>query len=292
MILEPPKLPIRLDRYLVETLGVSRARLVPWMKQDSVYVNGQSAKPSLIVKSIDHIELRSEPPSAVRRTPSIVPRPMIIDMMYEDTDLIVVNKACGCVVHPGETTHEPTLIDGLIHYWGQNWFPDDTCRPGIVHRLDKETDGLMVVAKSADAYADLVHQFKERTVEKRYYAMVHGRPKLDAFTIDSPLKKVRTTRYKMAVSYTDDAAKEACTHCEVIARDTSTSLIRVRPITGRTHQIRVHLAHQGWPIIGDGLYGRPRQSTDGHLLQAYHLAFNHPRTGHRLAFTINLSNRF
>jgi len=259
---------------------------------NGVLVNRQVEKPSYKVLLNDEIEFLVDPTEYKKVDTGLKPAKLELDLLYEDADIIVVNKSAGIVVHPGAGVRETTLIEGLIAYWGKNYFPDDEVRPGIVHRLDKDTEGVMVIAKSQQAYDSLVAQFKERKVKKAYYAWVKGQIKKSEFEINSPLIKVRARHYKMQVAKSTESGKPSQTYCEVISRTTTITLLNVKPLTGRTHQIRVHLASIGHPVIGDIIYGKSSKAqTRGQLLQAYFLGFSHPITSLHLTFTLPMSSR-
>jgi len=215
---------------------------------------------------------------------------MSLDFLYEDGDLAVLNKPAGMLTHPASRREFlPSVSDALVHCWWDalDITAFDPARPGIVHRLDCDTSGLLVVAKHATSHAILSAQFKARSVVKRYIAAVHGRVHTDEFVIAEPLRRVRgRSHYKMIAQAHPDA-KDAETHCQCLYRTSTKSILLVTPKTGRTHQIRAHLAHKHHPLIGDGLYGKPSKHYPGHLLQANYLEFTHPTTQHRLAFQLN-----
>ncbi|MBD97889.1 RNA pseudouridine synthase [bacterium] len=215
---------------------------------------------------------------------------MHLNFLYEDNDLGIVHKPAGMLTHPAAKREAlPAVSDALVELWGSAFDRTafDPLRPGIVHRLDCDTSGLLVVAKHATSHAMLSEQFKARSVVKRYIAAVRGRVHADEFILTEPLRRVRGRSHYKMMAQTHPDAKDAETHCECLYRTSTKSIVLVTPKTGRTHQIRVHLANKNHPLIGDRLYGKSSKQYPGHLLHACYLEFTHPTTQKRLAFQLN-----
>jgi 23S rRNA pseudouridine1911/1915/1917 synthase len=271
----------RLDAGIAEGSSYSRQQVQKWIQGGHVQVNGIPAKASQRVTGSDTITLD------IPETVDVIPVTVGLELIYEDTELMVINKPYGLVVHDGIST-ETRLTDSLIAYYPAIATVGDANRPGIVHRLDKDTEGLMVIAKTTATLENLKSQFQNRTVEKRYYAMVRGSTPWEVQTLSAPIGKHKSGG-KMMVS---QEGKPAETEFEVLARFTTKTLIDVKPLTGRTHQIRVHLNFLGFPVLGDPLYHhRSTQYAQGQLLQAYTLGFRHPITGDFMRFTLPQSLR-
>lgn len=269
----------RLDRFLAERTGLSRAEVQRLIKAGLVRVSGRAAKPSYILEPGEHVEL--EPPPASPRAPQ--PEALPLRILYEDEDLIVVDKPAGLVTHPGPGRLGGTLVNGLLYHC-QLAETGDPLRPGIVHRLDRETSGALVAAKTQAAYQSLVEQFKQGEVRKNYLALVHGIIEEDEGLIELPLRRARLRREEMAV---DAAGKGATTEFLVLGRfpAAAKTLVEARPKTGRTHQLRVHFRYIGHPIVGDRKYGHKGDQAPRMMLHAWRLSFWHPRTGRRLELT-------
>ena len=215
---------------------------------------------------------------------------MPLDLLYEDRDILVLNKPAGLVVHPGQPTG--TLVHELLDYTNDLANSGQPDRPGIVHRLDKDTEGLMVIAKSLTAYDSLLKQFMHRQVGKKYYAVVKGVPKQPERVIDSPIGRHSTQRTKMTTNANAAAhVKPAETHYKLLKNFNTKSLLEVTPVTGRTHQIRVHLAKIGHPVLGDPDYSPKKTFGKGQLLQAFYLSFKHPSKDLRFTFQLPISDR-
>lgn len=261
----------RLDRYLARQLpDLSRAQLQRLIRTGWVSVNGRPAKPSALVTPGVWVRVRI--PAAPARIPE--PEPIVLDIVYEDDDLVVINKPAGLVVHPGAGRTSGTLVNALLAH-----YPDlaagDQERPGIVHRLDRDTSGLLVIARNEQALYDLQQQFKTRRVDKTYLALVQGRPPAAQGIIEAPLGRDPKRRQRMAVL---SDGRPARTRYQMLAELGEYCLLSVRPETGRTHQIRVHLAWLGVPVVGDRIYGRRanRLGLTRQFLHAWRLAFERP----------------
>jgi 23S rRNA pseudouridine1911/1915/1917 synthase len=282
----------RLDAYLASQVeGWSRARLQRLIDSEDVLVNGKPAKASYKLRENDEIEVELIAPPAT----SFVPEPIPIEIVYEDETLVVVNKPAGLVVHPAAGIHSGTLANALAYHFQQ--LPDSGAgvRPGIVHRLDRDTSGLLVVAKTEAALEHLSDQFRDRTVFKSYVALVHGRVNTDTGRIDQPLARDRSNRTRMAVVR---GGRSALSLYRVRQRFNRFTVLDVELKTGRTHQIRVHLAWLKHPVVGDETYGGGRDNTiqdaklrahirnlGRHFLHAEKLAFTHPQTNERVEFS-------
>lgn len=296
---------MRLDVLLARSLpereaGWTRSAIQKMIAAGSITVNGGRTKPSLRVKPGDRVEIRRAPPAESPLAPEALP----LDILYEDEDCIVLNKAPGMVVHPAAGRTAGTLVNALLHHCPNLSGIGGERRPGIVHRLDKDTSGVMVVAKSARAFQSLGAQFKERRVGKEYIALVWGRMKKQSGAIDRPIGRHRSDRKKMS-SLRAARAREALTGWRVEeffpldrsgGKFSAATLLRLTLHSGRTHQIRVHLADEGHPLIGDPLYGPKSRSTDSPLSgfprQALHanlLRFTHPGSGAAMKFRAPLA---
>lgn len=275
----------RLDAYLARVLpDQSRSRIARLIEGGHVTVDGRPSKPSLRLRGGEAVQVVVPPPA-----PADIPAEAIpLDVLYEDGELIVLNKPSGLVVHPGAGRRTGTLVNALLHRCPDLAGIGDKVRPGIVHRLDRDTSGAMVAAKTERAHRSLAAQFKDRTVEKEYLAVVAGRMPKKAGIIEAAIGRHATERKKMTTR--TRRGREAVTEYRVIAEGERASLLSVRILTGRTHQIRVHMAAMGHPVLGDAAYGGksarpadiplPRQ-----MLHARRLALAHPVTGERLSFT-------
>jgi 23S rRNA pseudouridine1911/1915/1917 synthase len=277
----------RLDAFLAGRLAeLSRSRIQTLIREQFIQVNGHPAKPRDAVKPGDWITIALPEAVPLDAAPQAIP----LEILYEDDDLVVLNKAPGMVVHPAPGNPDGTLVNALLHHCqGQLSGIGGVERPGIVHRLDKDTSGCLVVAKSDVAHQSLVTQFSERSsMEKLYLAVTEGIPKPAQDTIFTHLGRHPVNRQKMAV-VNPPGGKTAITDYQVLATDpvTLTALVRCHLHTGRTHQIRVHLHHRGCPLVGDPIYGKPSKTatlTGRLMLHAWRLAFDHPVRGVRLQF--------
>lgn len=272
---------LRIDQLLVSlNESHSRSSVQRWIKNEFVLVNNQFIKANYRVRSADLIQWKIPQ----KKPQTIEPENIPLHIIYEDDALIVLNKQQGMIVHPTPHSKTGTVVNGLLFYTDKLASLAGEERPGIVHRLDKDTGGLLVVAKTNAAYKSLVQQFKQRTVTRKYKAMVQGKLKNMEGTINAPIGRHPQQRKKMAVVR---EGREAITHFCVLEQFWHYTLVKCQLETGRTHQLRVHLAHIGHPIVGDPLYKQnPTECVKGQLLFAYHLAFLHPITGEPVRFFV------
>ncbi|MEB9406058.1 RluA family pseudouridine synthase [Bacillus cereus] len=256
----------------------SRTQVQQWIKDDVVTVNGKAVKGNYKVKEEDEITVTIPEPEEL----DIQPEDLNLEIYYEDADVLVVNKPRGMVVHPAPGHTSGTLVNGLMHHCTDLSGINGVMRPGIVHRIDKDTSGLLMVAKNDMAHESLVNQLVAKTVTRRYKAIVHGVIPHDKGTIDAPIARDKKERQSMTV---DENGKNAVTHFHVLERFKDFTLVECRLETGRTHQIRVHMKYIGYPLAGDPKYG-PKKTLDmnGQALHAGILGFDHPRTGEYIQF--------
>ena len=275
---------IRLDSYLAEILELSRSKIQKLIKEDLVTVNGKTVSANYIVKEKDEIEINDNLNYEINIEPEDIP----INIIYEDEDLLIINKESGMVVHPAPGHYNGTLVNALLYRF--NLTSGESNRPGIVHRLDKDTSGLMLVAKNEWTHEKLSEMISKKDVERKYLAIVDGLIKHDTGTIDAPIGRDTTDRQKMAV--TDVNAKDSITHFKVLERFDNNTLIECILETGRTHQIRVHLAYIGYPVNNDPAYGRGKATEFGQMLHSKSIKLKHPRTGKELFFEIEPPKEF
>lgn len=282
-IIEADQVGQRLDRFLVSRLGnVSRTQAQQLITDGFVLVNGRSAKPGYVLRAQDKLQvLRTIP---VAQSTSVKPQVLPLDIIYEDDYLLVVNKAAGMVVHPAPGHYEDTLVNALLARYPALSGSEEKLRPGIVHRLDRDTSGLLIVAKDVRTQAALVEQMKRHEIVKRYIALVEGEMSLEKGSIEAPIGRNPRHRQQMAITTVD--SRDARTFFRVLKRYTRHTLLLLQLETGRTHQIRVHLQAIGHPVVGDPVYGsghsRPGIALSRQFLHAYQLAFAHPVTGEQL----------
>ena len=278
----------RVDRFLAEHLRqFSRSRIQQLIRQGAVIVNGKPARPRDPVRSGDTIRVVEPPPEKIDTIPEAIP----LDIIFEDDDLIVINKPSGLVVHPGAGHREHTLVNALLNHCRTLSGIGGKERPGIVHRLDKETSGCLVIAKNDEAHRGLAEQFASRTVDKVYLALVAGRLRKLSGSIEEKIGRHPVHRQRMAVS--PKRGREAKTEYRVVRAGDAVSLVECRLHSGRTHQIRVHLHHIGHPVVGDKIYGRKSpEKHERQMLHAWKLGFRHPRSGTWKQFEASLPNDF
>jgi 23S rRNA pseudouridine1911/1915/1917 synthase len=265
---------LRLDRFLANELPqFSRSRIQQLIRESFVTLNGEKARPRDLLRAGDDVDLTEPPPEKIDNQPEDIP----LDILFEDDDLVVINKPAGLVVHPGAGHREHTLVNALLHHCPELSGIGGKERPGIVHRLDKETSGCLVVAKNDEAHRDLSEQFAARTVEKIYLALVAGTMRKGSGTIEAKIGRHPVHRQRMAVAET--RGRSAKTEYRVVRSGKEMSLIECRLHSGRTHQIRVHLHHLHHPVLGDKVYAPKLAKTlPRQMLHAWKLGFHHPRT--------------
>lgn len=275
---------IRADKILsVEIENLSRSFIQGLFDDGKVFVNGKKGKGKMKLKSGDKVEIDIPEPEELTVEPENIP----IDIIYEDKDVIVVNKPKGMVVHPAPGNYNGTLVNALLYHCKDLSGINGVIRPGIVHRIDKNTSGILVVAKNDFAHQELAAQFKEHSIKREYYAIVEGRMGKLEGTIDAPLGRHHRDRLKFAVV---KEGKRAVTHYETLEIYGGYSLVKCRLETGRTHQIRVHMAFIGHPLVGDEVYGLKKQKLvkDGQALHAKNLGFIHPTKKEYVEFNSTL----
>ena len=274
---------VRLDNYLSEVMEVSRSQVTKMIKAKEVLVNDKVVKPGFMLKEDDSIVVNHVDEEGVK------PEKMDLDIVYEDDDVIVVNKANGVVVHPGAGNHSGTLVNGLLYHTKLSDVNGDV-RPGIVHRIDAYTTGLLMIAKNNRAHEILAKELAEKKTYRKYVALVWGVIESDTGEIDAPIGRSKNDRKKMAVRAD---GKEAITHFKVLKRYDKATLIELRLETGRTHQIRVHMNYIGHPVVNDSVYGNRKLFDDtGQCLHAKELGFVHPTTGKYMQFDSELPECF
>lgn len=277
----------RLDVLLSEATGLTRSRIAVLMEEGLCTLDGTiQRKAGAKARPGQHAVLTVPAPKPATPQAENIP----LDILYQDDDLAVVVKPCGMVVHPAAGNEDGTLVNALLHHLDSLGGIGGELRPGIVHRLDKDTSGLLLVAKNDAAQLALSQQLHDRAMEKHYRALVDGLFKEDAGRVDAPIARSKKDRKKMAV---DPEGREALTDWQVLARGRGVTLLDVHILTGRTHQIRVHMKHLGHPVCGDPIYGSSRGAKVPRLmLHAYSLSFTHPATGQRMTFTAPLPEAF
>src|SRR5438067_4108558 len=274
----------RLDVFVARMMpDLTRSRVQRLIESGHVAVDGHPAKSALRLEPGQRVGVEIPPSVSDRAEPEEIP----LDVIFEDEDLLVVNKPPGMTVHPSPGHRTATLVNAILAHCHDLSGIGGVSRPGIVHRLDRDTSGIIVVAKNDAAHNALARQLKDRSVEKTYLALVEGTPRPLEGSIEAPIARDPRNRQRMAVI---EGGREATTAYRVIERFRGMSLLEARPKTGRTHQIRVHLAAIGHPIVGDRVYGRPSPLVDRQFLHAIRIAFTHPRSGERMEFEAALAD--
>jgi 23S rRNA pseudouridine1911/1915/1917 synthase len=277
----------RLDQFLRERMTqYSRSRLQDWIEQGRVRVNGALEKRSYLLKGAERVHVEPGDLAPLHATGEDLP----LEVLYEDADVIAINKPAGMVVHSGAGRHSGTLVNALLHRFGKLSSIGGDLRPGIVHRLDRFTSGVILVARSDAAHRHLAEQFSGRQVEKVYLALVHGGMKADHGRIDKPITRDPIRRVRMTVRRAH--GRQAITTYQVLQRFDNLTYLEVKIRTGRTHQIRVHLASIGHPVAGDKLYGAPAGLLSRYFLHAHRITFTSPSSGGRITVTASLPADF
>ena len=274
----------RIDKYLAEELGISRSTVKKMIDEGFVLVNGKEVKASLILSEADELFVKD---GFIKET-SFEAEDIPINIVYEDDDLLVINKKSGMVVHPGNGNTSGTLVNALMHYT-KNLSNKEAFRPGIVHRIDKDTSGLMLVAKNDKAHDILAEGFKNKTIKREYIALVCGVIQEDSGVIDAPIGRDAKDRKKMCV--TSENSKKAVTHFKVLKRYEDYTLLRLILDTGRTHQIRVHMKYIGHPVYNDPVYGKAYNDF-GQFLHSASIDFEQPTTHEHLHFECDVPKEF
>lgn len=274
----------RIDKYLAEELGISRSTVKKMIDEGFVLVNGKEVKASLILSDADELFVKD----GFIKEASFEAEDIPINIVYEDDDLLVINKKSGMVVHPGNGNTSGTLVNALMHYT-KNLSKKEAFRPGIVHRIDKDTSGLMLVAKNDKAHDILAEGFKNKTIKREYIALVCGVIGEDSGVIDAPIGRDTKDRKKMCV--TSENSKKAVTHFKVLKRYEHYTLLRLILDTGRTHQIRVHMKYIGHPVYNDPVYGKAYNDF-GQFLHSASIDFEQPTTHEHLHFECDVPKEF
>ena len=277
----------RIDKYLNENTEYTRSKIQKMIENGNILVNDIKVKDSYKVKENDYITIE-----ALEETTDILPENIPLDIYYEDDDLIVVNKPSGMVVHPAPGNYTGTLVNALIYHTNNLSKVNTNIRPGIVHRIDADTSGLLLVAKNDKSHNILAEAIQKKEVVREYIALVEGIIMEDTATIDAPIGRDKKDRKKMTV--TSENSKDAVTHIRVLERYKDSTLIRCKLETGRTHQIRVHLSYIGHPVVNDPVYGHKKliDKDFGQMLHAEKLGFVHPTTKEYMEFTAPLPEYF
>lgn len=275
----------RIDQYLSNKLDLSRSKIQKLIKNDQILLNGGKISASTLVHIDDSITINDD----LTFSTTIEKEDIPLDIVYEDEYLLIINKASGMVVHPAPGHYSNTLVNALLGRFSLS--NKEYIRPGIVHRIDKDTTGLLIVAKNDEVHDKLSNMIKNKEIERKYIALVDGIIHHETGTIDAPIGRDPKNRQKMMV--TDVNAKDAITHFKVLKRYKNHTLIECKLDTGRTHQIRVHMNYIGFPIVNDPVYGKTKKTTSfGQLLHSYSIKFIHPITSKEIFYEIDLPEEF
>lgn len=275
----------RIDQYLSKKLDISRSKVQKLIKENKVKVNGKDVNSSYVVSSSDQIDVEDDLNYELKLEEENIP----LDIVYEDDYLLIINKKSGMIVHPGAGNYNHTLVNALLYRYKN--LPGENFRVGIVHRIDKDTSGLMVVAKEEKTMEYLSNMIANKQIERKYLALVEGVIPNESGTIDAPIGRDINNRLKMMV--TKHNSKNAVTHFKVLKRYKNNTLIECKLETGRTHQIRVHMAYIGYPIVNDPVYSKNKNTTSfGQMLHSYSIKFIHPITKKEIYITCNPPKKF
>lgn len=287
-IVEEEQSLMRIDRYVsMQDCSLSRSRVQAMIEDQSIRVNGNPVKCNYKVKVYDNIQIRVKDDEEIKAIPENIP----LDIRYEDHDVLVINKAKGMVVHPAPGSLHGTVVNAVLYHCKDLSGINGVLRPGIVHRIDKDTTGLLIIAKNDEAHKSLAQQLQSKCLHRLYYALVHGVITHDHGTIDAPIGRDVHDRQKMAVTATN--SRDARTHFKVVERFKNYTLVECRLETGRTHQIRVHMQYIKHPLVGDTKYSlRKTMNTGGQLLHAHQLVFEHPSTCEKVCVEAPLPESF
>mgnify|MGYP001665725148 FL=1 len=277
----------RIDSFLSGKTEFTRTRIQQLIKDKNITVNGKATKSSYKIEENDEIAI--EVPEA--ETTEIKPENIKIDIVYEDSDIAVINKQAGLVVHPAHGHYSGTLVNAILYHIKDLSGINGEIRPGIVHRLDKDTSGLIVIAKNDKVHTALTEMFQEKKIRKTYLAILKGKLNKTEGKVVTQIGRDKNDRKKMTVIDDITKGKNAITNYKVVSQNNLFTLVKVNIETGRTHQIRVHMRHLGYPILGDSVYGR-KDNEKRQMLHAYKLEFLHPVTGHQMEFTGEIPEDF
>jgi 23S rRNA pseudouridine1911/1915/1917 synthase len=277
---------MRIDKYLGANTDISRSTIDKMLKSNYVLVNDLPVKPSYKLKLGDNIQIKDGFSEEIK----VEPQKMDLDIVYEDNDLLIINKPSGLAVHPGAGNYNNTLVNGLMFYTKNLSNCGEEFRPGIVHRIDKDTSGLLVVAKNNKMHEALALMFKEHTIKREYIALLNGVLPYNTLTIDAPIGRDPKNRQQMTV--TDVNSKKAITHLTVLKRYQNYTLVKLRLETGRTHQIRVHMKYIGYPVYNDPVYSNKSTSDFGQFLHSYSIDFIKPFTDERITLSAPIPKYF
>ena len=281
-IVDENNMGLRIDIFLSDNSALSRSKIQKLIADEHVLVNGEKTRANYRLELNDEISLEY----TIEVPMDIHPVKMDLDIIYEDDDLIVINKPKGLVVHPGSGNFDNTLVHGLLYHCNSLSNSDDPTRPGIVHRIDKDTSGLLVCDKNDYAHAFLSEQLKDKTCFRKYYAIVNGVIEHDEGEINAPIGRDPNNRQNMTVTPLN--SKNAITLFKVLKRFDDSTLLDVELLTGRTHQIRVHMKYINHPVLNDAKYSRKVLDDSGQYLHAYYLSFIHPKTLERMSFSTDM----
>lgn len=276
----------RIDKYIAKTTDLSRTLISKMIDNGFILVNNKKTKNNYKVKLNDIITIDEN----YKESTDVLPEKMDLNIVYEDNDILIINKPSGMVVHPGNGNYSGTLVNGLMYYTNNLSSVNGEIRPGIVHRIDKDTSGLIIVAKNNKAHEILSNYFQNKTITRTYIALVKGELKTNSATIDAPIGRSEKDRKKMAV--TSKNSKNAVTHLTVLKRYKGYTLVKLKLDTGRTHQIRVHMQYIGYPVYNDPVYTNDKCSEFGQFLHSYSMEFVHPITKEKMYFECPLPDYF